>query len=64
MRRQEDNIRNNLIEAGINTRNWVDQVQDSDYWRALVNAALDLRILKAIELVKLNNHRTNRGCKT
>ena len=31
-----------LKEIDINTRNWVDSVQDRDYWRTLVNAALDL----------------------
>ena len=43
-RRWEDNIRMDLIEIGINTRNWVDSAQVRDYWRALVNAALDLRV--------------------
>ena len=33
-----------LKEIGINTKNWVDSAQDRDYWRALVNAALDLRV--------------------
>ena len=42
-RRWEDNIRMDLKEIGINTRNWVDSAQDRDYWRALVNAALNLR---------------------
>ena len=37
-----DNIRMDLEEIGINTRNWVDSPQDRDYWRALVNAALNL----------------------
>ena len=32
-------------EIGINTRNWIDAAQDRDYWRALVNAALKLRVL-------------------
>ena len=41
-RRWEDNIRMDLEEMGINTRNWVDSAQDRNYWRALVNAALNL----------------------
>ena len=41
-RRWEDNIRMDLKEIGIDTRNWVDSAQDWDYWRALVNAALYL----------------------
>ena len=36
-RRWEDNIRMDLKEIGINTRNWVDSAQVRDYWRALVN---------------------------
>ena len=42
--RWEDNIRMNLKEIGINTRNWIDSTQDRDYWRALVNAALTFRV--------------------
>ena len=30
-RRWEDNITMDLKEIGINTRNWVDSVQDRDY---------------------------------
>ena len=41
-RRWEDNIRMDLEEMGIDTRNMVDSTQDRDYWRALVNAALNL----------------------
>ena len=44
-RRWEDNIRINLKGIGINTRNWVDSAQDRDYWRALVNATSNLRVL-------------------
>ena len=40
--KREDNIRIHLKQIGINTRNWVGSVQDRDYWRALVNAALNL----------------------
>ena len=41
-RRWEDNIRTDLEELGVNEGNWVDSAQDRDYWRALVNAALNL----------------------
>ena len=32
------------ISECINTRNWVDSGQDRDYWSALVNTALTLRV--------------------
>ena len=32
-----------LEEIGINAGNRVDSAQDRNYWRALVNAALNLR---------------------
>ena len=35
-RRWEDNIRMDLKEIRVNTRNWADSAQDRDYWRALV----------------------------
>ena len=43
-RRWEDNIRMDLEEIGISAGNWVDSAQDRNYWRALVNAALNLRV--------------------
>ena len=43
-RRWEDNIRMDPEEIGNNTGNWVDSAQDRNYWRALVNAALNLRV--------------------
>ena len=43
-RRWEDNIRMDLEEIGINAGNWVDLAQDRNYWRALVIAALNLRV--------------------
>ena len=43
-RRWEDNIRIDLEEIGINAGNWVDSAQDRNYWRTLVNVALNLRV--------------------
>ena len=42
--RWEDNIRMDLEEIGINAGSWVDSTQDRNYWRALVNAALNLLV--------------------
>ena len=42
--RWEDIIRIDLKEIGINTRNWVNSAQDRDCWRAIMNAALNLRV--------------------
>ena len=43
-RRWEDNIRMDHKKIDVNTRNSVDLVQDRDYWRALVNVTLVLRV--------------------
>ena len=43
-RRWEDNIRMDLEVIGIDAGNWVDSAQDRNYWRALVNAALNFRV--------------------
>ena len=43
-RRWEGNIRMDLKEIGINTRNWVDSAQDRGCCRALVIMALNLRV--------------------
>ena len=42
--RWEDNIKMDLKEMGINTRNLVDSAQDRDYLRVFVNAALNQRV--------------------
>ena len=41
---EELNIRMDLKEIGINKSNWVVSAQDRNYWRALVNMALDLQV--------------------
>ena len=41
----EDNIRMDLKEIGITTRNWVDLAQVRNYWRTLAIVALNLRVL-------------------
>jgi hypothetical protein len=33
-----------LEDIDINAGNWVDSAQHRDYWRALVNAALNLQV--------------------
>ena len=43
-RKLEVNIRMDLKEIGFNTRNYVDSVKDKYYCRALMNAALSLRV--------------------
>ena len=43
--RWELNIRVDLQEICITTRNWVDSARDRNHWRAFVNGALNLRVL-------------------
>ena len=43
-RRWEDNNRVDLKEIDVNECNWVDSVEDRNYWTALVNAALNVTI--------------------
>ena len=38
--RWEDNIRIDIKQLGINTKNWVDSAQDNDYCKAFENVAL------------------------
>jgi hypothetical protein len=40
-----------LKGIGTNTRNWVVLAQYMDYWRALVNLALNLRVPQVMKLV-------------
>ena len=40
-----------LKEKGVNTRNWVDSAQERGYWRAYMDAVLNLRNSGVMELV-------------
>ena len=40
-----------LKEKGVNARNCVNSAQDRDYWRALVNEELNLRVPQTMELI-------------
>jgi len=42
--RWEDYIRINHTKIGLNMRNWVVLAQDRDYWKALLNVALNLQV--------------------
>ena len=44
IRRWEDNIRIYLKEIGINTKNLVGSAKGREYWRVLVNVALNLQV--------------------
>ena len=43
-RRWEDNIKMDLHEVGCEGMDWIDVVQDTDRWRALVNAVMNRRV--------------------
>ena len=51
--RWEYDIRMDLKEMCVNTRDWADSALRRGYWRPLVNAALILWVPKSIELVKV-----------
>jgi hypothetical protein len=42
--RWKDNIKMDLREVGGGSKNWMDFANDRDRWRALVNAAMNIRI--------------------
>ena len=43
-RRWEDNIKMDLQEVGCGSIYWIELAQDRERWRALVNAAMNLRV--------------------
>jgi len=43
-RRWEDNIKMYLQKVECGGMDWIDVAQDRDWWRALVNAVMNLRV--------------------
>jgi hypothetical protein len=43
-RRWVDNIKIDLREVGWDVMDWIDLAQDGDYWRAVVNTVMFLRV--------------------
>jgi hypothetical protein len=44
-RRWEDGIRKDLREIGLGSVDWIRLAQDKDWWRAVVSAVMNLRVL-------------------
>jgi hypothetical protein len=44
-RRWEDGIRMDLGETGLGGVDWIQLAQDRDWWRAVVSAVMNLRVL-------------------
>jgi len=42
--RWEDNIKMDPREVGCGGMDWIEVAQDGDRWRALVNAAMNIRV--------------------
>ena len=42
--RWEDSIKMDLQEVGRESMDWIELAQDRDRWRALVNAAMNIRV--------------------
>jgi len=42
--RWEDNMKMDLQEVGCGSMDWIELAQDRDRWRALVSAAMNLRV--------------------
>jgi hypothetical protein len=44
-RRSEDNVRMDLRKIRLEGMNWMHLAQDRDWWRAVVNTVLKLRVI-------------------
>jgi hypothetical protein len=43
-RKWECNIKLDLLEVGYGVKDWIEQAEDRDIWRALVNAVMNIRV--------------------
>jgi hypothetical protein len=43
--RWEDGVRMELREIGLGSEDWIRLAQDRDWWRAVVSAVMNLRVL-------------------
>jgi hypothetical protein len=50
-----DNIKTDLRELGLGNIDWIDLAQDREQWRALVNTAMNLRVIQYKKLLKDNS---------
>jgi hypothetical protein len=44
-RRWEDGVRMDIREIGLRSVDWIRLAQDRDWWRAVVSAVMNLRVL-------------------
>jgi hypothetical protein len=56
-RRWEDDIKMDLQEVGCWSMDWIDLAQESDRWRALLNAVMNLRVDKMRDISWLAENR-------
>jgi hypothetical protein len=62
-RRWEDGIRIDLREIVWGSVEWIQLAQDRDRWRAVVNTAMNLRVLASRSLLAISEGRLHMLCR-